>query len=174
MNTNKKTLSIRARLIAGFGVVLIALVALTVIAISRVEMVRARLDDIIDVNGVKERYAINFRGSVHDRSIAVRDVTLVSAAELPSVIDHIHTLASQYEESAGPLAQIYAERTDITAEERAIDARVNTAREQSLPLLQQVISLQQAGDVEGARNSTGRKAPRRARSDLCRTYRHHS
>jgi hypothetical protein len=82
---------------------------------------------------------------------------------------HIHALASQYEESAGPLAQIYAERTDITAEERAIDARVNTAREQSLPLLQQVISLQQAGDVEGARNSTGRKAPRRARSALCRS-----
>ncbi|MFL9966886.1 hypothetical protein PQR02_39285 [Paraburkholderia sediminicola] len=48
MNTNNKTLSIRAPLIAGFGVVLIALVALTVIAISRVEMVRARLDDIID------------------------------------------------------------------------------------------------------------------------------
>jgi methyl-accepting chemotaxis protein len=151
MNTNKKTLSIRARLIAGFGVVLIALVALTVIAISRVEMVRARLDDIIDVNGVKERYAINFRGSVHDRSIAVRDVTLVSAAELPSVIDHIHTLASQYEESAGPLAQIYAERTDITAEERAIYARVSAARQQSLPLIQQVISLQQGGDLEGAR-----------------------
>jgi len=151
MNTNKKTLSIRARLIAGFGVVLIALVALTVIAISRVEMVRARLDDIIDVNGAKERYAINFRGSVHDRSIAVRDVTLVSAAELPSVIDHIHTLASQYEESAGPLAQIYAERTDITAEERAIYARVSAARQQSLPLIQQVISLQQGGDPEGAR-----------------------
>jgi hypothetical protein len=49
---------------------------------------------------------------------------------------HIHALASQYEESAGPLAQIYAERTDITAEERAIDARVNTAREQSLPMPQ--------------------------------------
>src|SRR6202158_2742043 len=90
MDTGKTTWSIRARLIIGFGVVLIALVALTVIAISRVEMVRARLDDIIDVNGVKERYAINFRGSVHDRSIAVRDVTLVSSAELPSVIDHIH------------------------------------------------------------------------------------
>jgi methyl-accepting chemotaxis protein len=81
----------------------------------------------------------------------VGDVTFVSATELPSVIDHIHALASQYEESAGPLAQIYAERTDITAEERAIYARVNAAREQSLPPIQQVISLQHAGDVEGAR-----------------------
>jgi methyl-accepting chemotaxis protein len=151
MNTGNTTLSIRARLILGFGVVLVALVALTVIAIGRVEMVRARLDDIIDVNGVKERYAINFRGSVHDRSIAVRDVTLVSAAELPSVIDHIHALADQYDKAAAPLAKIYAERTDITAQERAIYARVNAAQQQSMPLVQQVISLQQAGDVAGAR-----------------------
>ncbi|MFL9913430.1 methyl-accepting chemotaxis protein [Paraburkholderia sp. RL17-337-BIB-A] len=151
MNTGKTTLSIRARLIVGFGVVLIALVALTIIAISRVEMVRTRLDDIIDVNGVKERYAINFRGSVHDRSIAVRDVTLVSTAELPSVIDHIHTLADQYDQAAAPLAKIYAERTDITAQERAIYARVTAAQRQSTPLIQQLISLQQAGDVAGAR-----------------------
>jgi len=153
MKTDKKTFSIRARLIMGFGVVLIALVALTVIAISRVEMVRARLDDIIDVNGVKERYAINFRGSVHDRSIAVRDVTLVSSAELPSVIDHVHALATQYDESARPLAKIYAERTDITPQERAIYARVNAAQQQSMPLIQQLISLQQAGDVAGARKT---------------------
>src|SRR6201991_2393896 len=108
--------TVRGRLIAGFGSVLVAVIALATIAIYQVESVRMRLDDIIDVNGVKERYAINFRGSVHDRSIAVRDVTLVSPAELPSVIDHIHALASQYEDSAGPLARIYAERTDITAE----------------------------------------------------------
>jgi methyl-accepting chemotaxis protein len=153
MNTGNTTLSIRARLIVGFGVVLVALVALTVIAIGRVEMVRARLDDIIDVNGVKERYAINFRGSVHDRSIAVRDVTLVSEAELPSVIDHIHALAAQYDEAALPLAKIYAERTDITAQERAIYTRINAAQQQSMPLVQQVISLQQAGDVAGARKT---------------------
>jgi methyl-accepting chemotaxis protein len=151
MDTGETTWSIRARLIAGFGVVLVALVALTVIAIGRVEMVRARLDDIIDVNGVKERYAINFRGSVHDRSIAVRDVTLVSSAELPSVLDHINALAAMYDESARPLAKIYAERTDITSQERAIYARVNAAQQQSMPLIQRVISLQQAGDVDGAR-----------------------
>src|ERR1700738_5361808 len=107
MNSGRQ-LTIAARLILGFGLVLAALVALTVIAIGRVEMVRARLDDIIDVNGVKERYAINFRGSVHDRSIAVRDVTLVSSAELPSVLDHINALAAMYDESARPLAKIYA------------------------------------------------------------------
>ncbi|MEA3116735.1 MAG: methyl-accepting chemotaxis protein [Paraburkholderia sp.] len=151
MGTGKKQLTIAARLILGFGLVLAALVALTAIAIGQVETVRSRLDDVIDVNGVKERYAINFRGSVHDRSIAIRDVTLVSPQELPSVLDHIQSLAHDYTDSAKPLADIYAERKDITAQERAIYARVNAAQAHSTPLVDQVIALQQAGDVEGAR-----------------------
>jgi methyl-accepting chemotaxis protein len=151
MNTNKTKLTIATRLIAGFGIVLTALVALTAIAIGRVETVRARLDDVIDVNGVKERYAINFRGSVHDRSIAIRDVTLVAPEELPAVIEHMRDLAQQYDDSAKPLAAIYAERTDITAQERAIYARVNDAQARTAPLIAQVIAMQQAGDVQGAR-----------------------
>jgi len=151
METNKPRLTIATRLVAGFGIVLIALVALTAIAIGRVETVRARLDDVIDVNGVKQRYAINFRGSVHDRSIAIRDVTLVDPAELPSVIEHIRSLATMYEDNDKPLAAVYAERTDITSQERAIYARVNAARSRSMPLIDQVISLQQAGDAQGAR-----------------------
>jgi methyl-accepting chemotaxis protein len=111
---------VRTQLIAGFGVVLFALVALTIIAIARVESVRQRLDQIIDVNGVKERYAINFRGSVHDRAIAVRDVILVSHDELPAVVAHIRNLAADYDDAAKPLAAIYAQRTDIAPAERAI------------------------------------------------------
>jgi methyl-accepting chemotaxis protein len=150
MNATTKW-TVAARLVAGFGIVLAALIALTAIAIGRVETVRARLDDVIDVNGVKERYAINFRGSVHDRSIAIRDVTLVSAEELPAVIDHIQELARQYEESAKPLAAIYAERTDITSEERGIYSRVNAAQVRATPLIAQVIALQRSADAQGAR-----------------------
>jgi methyl-accepting chemotaxis protein len=151
MNLNRQRLTIATRLIAGLGILLATLVALTAIAIGQVETVRARLDDVIDVNGVKERYAINFRGSVHDRSIAIRDVTLVPPEELPSVIEHIRDLAQQYSESATPLAAIYAERTDITPQERDIYARVKAAQVRATPLIDQVIALQQASDVQGAR-----------------------
>src|ERR1700761_6958141 len=99
--------TVRGRLIAGFGSVLVAVIALAAIAIYQVENVRMRLDDIIDVNGVKERYAINFRGSVHDRSIAVRDVTLVAADELPKVVAHIERLEADYQASAEPLDRLF-------------------------------------------------------------------
>ncbi|CAD6557395.1 hypothetical protein LMG28727_06363 [Paraburkholderia kirstenboschensis] len=144
-------LRVHTQLVAGFGIVLFALVALTVIAITRVEAVRQRLDQIIDVNGVKERYAINFRGSVHDRSIAVRDVTLVSHDELPAVVAHIQQLAADYDEAAKPLAAVYAQRTDITAAERAIYSRVIEAGNKATPFIDQVIARQTSGDTEGAR-----------------------
>ena len=52
---------------------------------------------INDVNSVKQRYAINFRGSVHDRAIAIRDVVLLdSLAEVQSVIREINQLANFY------------------------------------------------------------------------------
>ncbi|WP_429474041.1 methyl-accepting chemotaxis protein [Paraburkholderia sp. WSM4175] len=124
---------------------------MTVIAITRVESVRQRLDQIIDVNGVKERYAINFRGSVHDRSIAVRDVTLVSHDELPAVVAHIQQLAADYDEAAKPLAAVYAQRTDITAAERAIYSRVIEAGNKATPFIDEVIARQTSGDTEGAR-----------------------
>ncbi|CAB3806180.1 hypothetical protein LMG28614_06322 [Paraburkholderia ultramafica] len=144
-------LRVQTQLIAGFGVVLFALVALAVIAITRVESVRQRLDQIIDVNGVKERYAINFRGSVHDRAIAVRDVTLVSHDELPAVVAHIRKLAADYDDAAKPLAAIYAQRADIAPAERAIYSRVNDASNKAAPLIDEVIARQAAGDTEGAR-----------------------
>ncbi|WP_246529940.1 methyl-accepting chemotaxis protein [Paraburkholderia podalyriae] len=124
---------------------------MTVIAITRVESVRQRLDQIIDVNGVKERYAINFRGSVHDRSIAVRDVTLVSHDELPAVVAHIRQLAADYDEAAKPLAAVYAQRTDISPAERVIYSRVIDAGNKATPFIDEVIARQTSGDTEGAR-----------------------
>lgn len=144
-------LTVRTQLIAGFGCVLFALVVLAAIAVLQVQDVRRRLDDIIDVNGVKERYAINFRGSVHDRSIALRDVTLVSAGELPTVIDHVHKLADDYERSAKPMDAIFSDRADITPIERQIYQHINAARDQTLPLINKVIQDQTEGNSDVAK-----------------------
>ncbi|APR38186.1 methyl-accepting chemotaxis protein [Paraburkholderia sp. SOS3] len=143
--------TVRGRLIAGFGSVLVAVIALAAIAIYQVENVRMRLDDIIDVNGVKERFAINFRGSVHDRSIAMRDVTLVPADELPKVIEHINSLEADYQQSAQPLRQIFDQGANVTPEERQIYGRINAARERTMPLISRIIELQKSGDTDGAR-----------------------
>ncbi|WP_413196111.1 methyl-accepting chemotaxis protein [Pararobbsia alpina] len=143
--------SIRARLFTGFGVVLLALVALSVIAILQVQNVRERLDSIIDGNGVKERYAINFRGSVHDRSIALRDVILVDPSELPAVVGRIKKLKGDYGESAQPLEGVFLQGDNATPEEKSIYAHIKAAQVRGDPLIDRVIALQESGKTDEAR-----------------------
>ncbi|CAG9262339.1 methyl-accepting chemotaxis protein [Paraburkholderia caribensis] len=142
--------SVRGKLIGGFGIILVSLVALAVTAIYQVDNVRSRLDSIIDVNGVKERYAINFRGSVHDRSIALRDVLLVAKDELPVVVEHIQTLANDYERSAQPLDRTFASDVHIAPAERAIYERIVAARARTIPLIEAVIARERENNTSGA------------------------
>ena len=71
-------LRIGQRLALGFLALIVLMVMLTVVGIQRVRAIDQRLTQINDVNSVKQRYAINFRGSVHDRAIALRDVVLIA------------------------------------------------------------------------------------------------
>jgi hypothetical protein len=77
------------------------MVALGAVAMNRVGEISARLATVNDTNSVKQRFAINFRGSVHDRAISLRDVVLVTAAdERRAALADITRLAAFYAESA--------------------------------------------------------------------------
>lgn len=143
--------SVRITVITGFGVMLVALVTLAVVSITQVQSIRERLDDIIDLNGVKERYAINFRGSVHDRSIALRDVTLVEKDELPAVVQNIRKLQHDYDQSADPLEKIFLGGSNVNEDEKSIYAGIKAAQARTLPLIDQVIDLQSGGKPDEAR-----------------------
>ncbi|WP_343655720.1 methyl-accepting chemotaxis protein [Paraburkholderia caribensis] len=145
------TQSLRATVITGFGVVIVALVTLAAVSIAQVQSIRERLDDVIDLNGVKERYAINFRGSVHDRSIALRDVTLVGKDELPSVVQNIRKLQHDYDQSSEPLEKIFLNGSHVSDEEKSIYAGIKAAQTRALPLIDQVVDLQSKGDSDEAR-----------------------
>tara|TARA_Y100000033_G_scaffold51035_1_gene63406 strand:- start:2661 stop:2948 length:288 start_codon:yes stop_codon:yes gene_type:complete len=91
------SLKVSHRLLLGFGLIITMLVIVTVMGIDEVDTIDKKMTTINDVNSVKQRYAINFRGSVHDRAIAIRDVVLLdSLAEVQSVIREINQLANFY------------------------------------------------------------------------------
>lgn len=46
---------------------------------------------------------------------------------------------------------IFAQGNDVTAEERTQYEKIKEAEQQTLPLVNEIITLQQKGDVEGAR-----------------------
>lgn len=115
-----KDLSIGTRLGLAFGSLLFLMGVIALTAIHRVGIVSDSLKQSSEVNSVKQRYAINFRGSVHDRAISLRDVTLAAtAADAQKHIEDIKLLANNYTKSAGPLDQMFAQSPDISAEEKA-------------------------------------------------------
>ena len=145
-------LTIGTRLALGFGAVLALMMVLTALAVSRVGNIDQTLNHINDVNNVKQRHAINFRGSVHDRAIALRDVVLSADAAAAKVAsDRIQALAANYESAAVALDALFAARTDILPEEKSALAAIKADERKTMPLIAKVAELHGAGDVEGAR-----------------------
>ncbi|MGB0835351.1 MAG: methyl-accepting chemotaxis protein [Psychrobium sp.] len=145
-------MTINLRLIIGFSVVLMMMVVLTIIGILRVNFIDEQITQITDVNSVKQRYAINFRGSVHDRAIAVRDVVFArDTSELNKDVEDIRTLDNFYQNSATAMRQIMTSDMTVTSDEKRIYAQINQIEQKTLPLIEQVISAKQAGDEATAK-----------------------
>ena len=73
--------------------ILVLLIAITTIGVYRIKQINRNLTTINDVNAVKQRYAINFRGSVHDRAIRVGDYVLYTdSASKNRTIQEINSL----------------------------------------------------------------------------------
>ena len=75
-NARSSNTKISTRLTLGFAALLGLLVLLTAIGIYQVNQIDRDLTTINDVNGTKLGFAVDMRGSVHDRAIALRDVVL--------------------------------------------------------------------------------------------------
>ncbi|MDY4285364.1 methyl-accepting chemotaxis protein [Xanthomonas sp. LF06-19] len=139
-------LRIGQRLALGFLTLIVLMVLLTVVGIQRVHSIDRRLTAINEVNSVKQRYAINFRGSVHDRAIALRDVVLLDdAASRKATEQTIDKLAGDYARAAQPLDALLAVSSD--AQEKTILQRIQGIEARTMPLIAQVRQLRDAGDT---------------------------
>ncbi|KJV10959.1 chemotaxis protein [Elstera litoralis] len=155
-----KSMRIGPRLALGFAAILVLMVAQAIISIREVSKIDAGLTEVNDVNGVKQRYAINFRGSVHDRAINVRDLVLVTdATAARAVVSEIEKLTRFYAEAADPLDKLFAARTDIAPEERRLLASIKETEAKTLPLIKQALDAQQKGDAEQIKKSVEQSRP---------------
>jgi len=138
--------SIGKRLGAGFAVVVLAMVALVVTGVVQVRSINSKLTIINDQNAVKQRFAINFRGSVHDRAIAVRDVVLATtAAQVQDEVALIAKLADKYKVSDDKMNQIFGDSSKVSGPEVTALADINKVQAQTLPLIEKVVALKSAG-----------------------------
>ena len=136
---------IKQRLILGFAIAPVIMIFLIIIGISRVNSIEKSLSTINNVNSVKQRYAINFRGSVHDRAISLRDVVLYSDPQkIETSIQEIEKLAQFYSESAGPLDKIF-ESGQVTSEELQLLKDIKEIEQKTLPLVVNTIQVKKSG-----------------------------
>jgi methyl-accepting chemotaxis protein len=114
-------LSIGQRLVGAFAAMIVLLGLLIVMASGRVNAVARSLERVNDINSVKQRYAINFRGSVHDRAISLRDVALEASNDaIGKHLADIDRLASFYADSARRMDEMFERRDTVSDEERRL------------------------------------------------------
>ncbi|MEX0282106.1 MAG: methyl-accepting chemotaxis protein [Arenibacterium sp.] len=135
------TLGIRFRTVASYLLLVAFALGIGVYSIVNVDALSAKLHEINHVNSVKQRYAINFRGSVHDRAIEVRDVVLAPNTEARAhAIRQITALETDYEASAGPLDALFADEVPDSEIEKEILSRIKDVEARAIPLYQNVLN----------------------------------
>ncbi len=146
-------MSISQKLYSGFGLMIFLIIMLAVIGINRVSFIDNTLHDIVDVNSVKQRYAINFRGSVHDRAISIRDIVLSennNSVLFKKSIDDIKKLEEFYANSAKPMDEIFSKNDGIEQKEIEILNKIKDVEKKTMPLVKEIIDLKISGNNEKA------------------------
>ncbi len=142
---------IRPRLAAAFTILIVLMLGIAGFAIHRVNAIAGALATMNDVNSAKQRFAINFRGSVHDRAISLRDVVLNADASATSPdLRDIARLAEFYADSARRLDALMATGAEVTTREQEILASIKQTEARTNPLVDRVVTLQREGNAAAA------------------------
>ncbi|UFI46590.1 methyl-accepting chemotaxis protein [Pseudomonas savastanoi] len=146
----KNPVSLATRIGLGFAAVVSLLILITAVGIQRVGFIDSTLEDVGDNAAKVQRYAINFRGSVHNRAIALRDAVLVNNdQDLARHLAEMTRLEKDYIDSAAPMDQLFS-RPTVSAEERQLLRGIKEIEQQTLGSTKSVIALRRTGDIAGA------------------------
>ena len=145
------TWKISQRLMAGFGLVIMALLGMSIYSTLMARGIDSALTANATQNAVIQRAAINFRGSAHDRSIAVRDVVLAPSDEArKKEIEAIARLADFYAQSAAQLDTVLKTTQQVPPEVGPMVQTLKDIEARTVATTAKVVALMQSGDRAGA------------------------
>ncbi|MCV4344474.1 methyl-accepting chemotaxis protein [Pseudomonas capsici] len=146
-----KPVSLAKRIGLGFASVLSLLVLVTAVGIQRVGFIDDTLKYVSDNSALIQRYAINFRGSVHNRAISIRDAVLVNNdQDLNRHLNEIVSLRKDYDDSAGPMDRLFNEKKNVSSEEKRLLQDIKDIERKALASTDKVLELRRNNDVAGA------------------------
>lgn len=145
-------LKLSSKIGLGFGAVIFLMIILVVMGIVQMNFAKSRLQTMNDINAKKQRYAINFRGSVHDRAISVRDVVLLDdEVRLQAALDNIKRLEDFYNAASANMNEMLKDSALFNNEERAILGRLNQIANKTNAGYKKIIQLKQSWQVDEAK-----------------------
>lgn len=142
--------SLRQQLLMSFGLVILIF---TVTSLYSVMMTRG-IDQALSANSqqnvVVQRIGINFRGSVHDRAIALRDILLHTTAEgIESEVHLMERLAAFYAESARELT-VLEQRGGLPPQVLEMAREIAAIEAAALVTTKDVVTRMRRGEVQAA------------------------
>lgn len=154
------TMTVKKQIAVGFIMPILVSVLLGVLGLITIRHISNILTEINDENSVKQFYAVNLRGSVHDRSIAVRDLLIADKQELSVIVNHINELAAVYQQSDVKLDAMMLQ-LPTADQEKALYQNIKDSNNKTSAIIARLIALQNAGNTDVARTlllSEGRGA----------------
>jgi methyl-accepting chemotaxis protein len=139
-----------SQLYAGFVFLLAVMLGITIFGLLKISVADKNLNSLSEQTAVEQRQAINFRGSVHDRAISIRDAVLVKNSGQSQLHQkEVIKLDNFYQESAVKLDKMYRD-TDHTEEEIALLADIKEIEKTTLKLTENLLAMVNADRYDEA------------------------
>lgn len=147
----KKELTLSARLYLSFACVIAIMLSIAFYSIYKVDFLNESLNQATNVNAVISRQAINFRGSVHDRSILIRDAIMIQndKADLENTLDTIKKLEDDYNKADVEFKK-FIENNILNSEEIAMYQKIDDTRKLTVSTYAKIIDFVKNGDNQSA------------------------
>jgi len=148
--TSKK-MKVGTSLGLGFVLVLMLLIAVTLVGISRMSQIEGRLQRVVNVNNVETRLVIEMRTLVNDRTVTLRNLSLLTdVADMQPEIDRINQQTQKYGEAEARLASMFENQAGTSEAEKALLASIKDRESTALPLIAKATQLFLANKPEDA------------------------
>ncbi|RUR32996.1 methyl-accepting chemotaxis protein [Vreelandella nanhaiensis] len=139
---------ISTRLAFAFSTLLALLIVLTAVGIYQVNQIDRGLTAINDINGAKQSFAVDMRGSVHDRAITLRDIVITAGnGNLDALRADIDRLQESYQNATTGMQGVI-QQYSTTPQEQNLLNHIASQAEMVRALTLQVFDARDTGDYE--------------------------
>jgi len=137
---NPTKLKVGTRLALGFGLVLLLLTMVTMLGISRMAQIQERLEKVVSVNNVETRLVIEMRTLVNDRTVSLRNLTLLTdPADMRPELARIKQQTNAYGYAQNKLGTMFDAESRTTLAENELLSAIREQEALAIPLINQAI-----------------------------------